>query len=119
MLRCPWHQLEILSWLNASSGDGQFACPFGQAVREERDKNGGRRGLPGPAACAKERTCGRVIEELCEPRFQEGFRDFSERLLGEQGARMRQLLRERNGENARSEENRDINTKPLQTTNRY
>ena len=99
--------------------DGQFACPFGQAVREERDKNGGRRGLPGPAACAKERTCGRVIEELCEPRFQEGFRDFSERLLGEQGARMRQLLRERNGENARSEENRDINTKPLQTTNRY
>lgn len=99
--------------------DGQFACPFGQAVREERDKNGGRRGLPGPAACAKERTCGRVIEELCEPRFQEGFRDFSERLLGEQGARMRQLLRERNGENERSEENRDINMKPLQTTNRY
>jgi hypothetical protein len=32
---------------------------------------------------------------------------------------MRQLLRERNGENERSEENRDINMKPLQTTNRY
>eukprot|EP00438_Fugacium_kawagutii_P030154 Skav235176 [mRNA] locus=scaffold721:230861:232189:- [translate_table: standard] len=79
--------------------DGEFACPFGQAVREAYDKAGGRRGLPGPAACAKERTCRRVVQELCDPEtfHFEVFRNFTERLLGEQGARMRQLLSERNG----------------------
>ncbi len=80
--------------------DGFFGCPFGQAVREERDKAGGRRGLPGPAACAEEGTCRCIVNELCSPPFQESFRNFTERLLGEQGARMRQLFSERRGQSS-------------------
>ncbi|CAK9016188.1 unnamed protein product [Durusdinium trenchii] len=72
--------------------DGLFGCPFGQANREERDKAGGRRGLPGPAACAQEVMCRRVVDEMCSPSFQEVFQKFADRLLGEQGTRMRQLF---------------------------
>ena len=75
--------------------DGQFACPFGQAVREVRDKTGGRRGLPGPAACMEEASCKRVMTELCDPLLQEGFGHFTDKLIGDQGARMRKLFEEK------------------------
>ena len=60
--------------------DGEFQCPFGQAVREAWDKAGGRRGLPGPAACATQSSCQAIVEELSSQRFRDEFDRFLESL---------------------------------------
>ena len=70
--------------------DGQFCSPIGQAVREERDKAGGRRGLPGPAACAAQGGCQAILDELSSPRFRAEFDIFSES-LGDEAAPLQEI----------------------------
>ena len=60
--------------------DGLFGCPFGQAVREAKDKAGGRRGLPGPAACSLQSGLQAILGELSSQTCRDEFDMFSESL---------------------------------------
>ena len=71
--------------------DGEFRCPFGQALREAWDKRGGRRGLPGPAATLNvQNSCLKAIrDQLSSKTCRDDFDVFSAS-LAEEAASMQQ-----------------------------
>ena len=82
MLRCPWHQLEILSWLNASSGTVNLLVPLvRQCVKNATRLEAGEASL-GPLHVPKNVPVGvwlrNSVSHVSKKAFETSLRDFLE-----------------------------------------